>query len=132
MLKKISLAVIVLFSVVMLNSCSKESVTLSKIDGTWKVQTITYNGTDVPFAPDVIKMTFNKCKEKDAVCSGSFFDTGDVESFTYTISEDGTMITLYPGTVDEVVWKIDELTKTNLSLSLTDGIETLVYNLIKE
>jgi hypothetical protein len=132
MLKKISLVVVVLFSVVMLNSCSKESVTLGKIDGTWKVTSASINGTNIPLGTDIVKLTFNKCKEKDALCSGSYFDSGDVDAFSYSISEDGTMVTLDPGTVDELTWKIEEITKTNLKLSLTDGTDILIYNLVKE
>ena len=131
MLKKISLAVVVLFSIVMLNSCSKESVALSKIDGTWTMQSLTVNGANVPLGTTIIKLTFDKCKSKAAICSGNSSIDGVISAFQYEISVDGSTVTLDPGTVDEEAWTIKENTKATLVISATDGVDTYQYNLEK-
>ncbi|NQY67240.1 MAG: hypothetical protein HRT72_05905 [Flavobacteriales bacterium] len=99
-------------TLLILISCNKNQRQVIKIDGKWNVKSADMVGLGT-IDPDVI-YEFEYCKlKKDGFCEFSIhnFDTDDITSGIYSISENGM--------------------KLNLSISDGFGFELRVYDIIK-
>lgn len=85
----------ILFIALLLAGCSKNQRQVNRIDGKWNVVEATIQGQGT-LDPDII-YEFEYCRlKKENLCDFSIhnFDTDDVHTGVYTISENGSELTL--------------------------------------
>ena len=139
-MKKIIFTLVILCFVLV--SCNKEKRAMKKLEGVWNVtaMTIDSSGVSVNYweqiqAVGITSLTYNfqNCGT-DVACdvystsTGSFlgFPINNVDTLTYSVSEDGETITL-----DGDEASIDELTKSSLIMSQVDGNTTTIVTMEK-
>ena len=123
-------------------SCNKEKKAMKKLEGNWNVSAMTTDSAGVSVdswaqfqAIGITSVTYNfqNCGT-DVACdvystsTGSFlgFPINNVDTLTYSVSEDGETITL-----DGDEASIDELTKSSLIMSQVDGNTTTIVTMEK-
>ncbi|MBD3638605.1 MAG: hypothetical protein HUJ25_14725 [Crocinitomicaceae bacterium] len=129
-MKKIVFMTLALVGLVMI-SCNKDQSAVKKLDGTWK--SVEQDGSAIADSNQVT-YTFMNCKLKtDEYCdaTGKYSD-GTTENFEYKVSGDGTIMSWKTddgqGNTFELPATIDELTKTNMTLTFSFiGTTTIKY-----
>lgn len=106
----------------LLVSCNKDQSAVKKLDGSWKM--VEQDGDAIP-AEAQNTYNFTSCKLKnDEYCPASLtYPDQTVENFEYKVTGDGEMMTWKTddgqGNVLEMPGTIDELTKTNMTITFT-------------
>ena len=127
---------IMVAATLVLASCSKESKLNRKLDGSWNVVSYSVNGADQPFGTSTMVMEFVKDKkgvgtytQTSTTSSGSSVSTG-----TYVLTDDTklTISQLTPTveTADQFV--VTDYSKSDLTLTMSDALLTIVYKLKKK
>ena len=106
--------------------CSKNQKVVKSLEGEWRATSFKEDGFEwIVDDSLVITYTWNSCKVENEDCSGSYslshpdIGTG-TSAFTYSISSDGTIISVdfaSPDLVDMDKMTIDEQTETKFSFS---------------
>ena len=127
---KTTIKVLSLFLIVMVvaSSCKKNTQVVKKLDGTWKIESQTVDGANdtTDFSSDRIE--FEKCNVNKEDCPGSITSGGTTLAFTYTVSGDGSSVTIkYTvfGFTVEQVYEILDLSKTEMHTKYTDEYGTV-------
>ncbi len=123
-------------------SCNKEKKAMKRLEGNWNVSAMSIDSAGVAIdywaqiqAMGITSVTYNfqNCGT-DVACdvystsTGSYlgFPLTNVDTLTYSVSEDGETITL-----DSDVASIDELTRSSLIMSQVDGNTTTTVTMEK-
>lgn len=113
-----------LSAILVLSSCSKEQRVANKLEGTWELKSYTQTENGITETTPIFGVLyhFDKCKTKaNNFCTGRVeyvIDGGDIEAFEYKIINSGNEFTTrITGSTDEVVNKIDEISKKEFTAS---------------
>jgi hypothetical protein len=130
-MKKLSIVILTLFLASMFNSCEDEEV--ASLIGKWLYGSVTFE----LYEDDVLVESgpFNEMDFEylEFIKGGTLYVWFDsVEYETITWKKDGKTVTLDEGTEDEMVLKIETLTKTTLKVSFSEEEEEggVVYKMV--
>jgi hypothetical protein len=121
-MKKI-LSVLVVVAIVVA-SCSKEKKLNKKLDGEWTV--VTFDGV-APTSGTSIMIKFEKDKKEGKYTLTQTDPSGtDTQTGTYVLIEDEKIVMTETGTTDKDTSVVKDYSKTDLTLTDTDGTSPIV------
>ena len=130
-MKRLSIFILSLFLVTMFNSCEDEEV--ASIIGKWLFGSSTYSLYEdnvLVSSGDFEQMEFLYLEILKGGTGYVWFDAVEYETFSW--QKDGKTFTIYEGPESDMIFKIEELSKTTLKLSLTEEEEDggVVYKMV--
>lgn len=120
-------------------SCNKDQAAVKKLDGTWNVTSMKFDGQELISSDFTSTMTFSKCKlKKDEWCNSTstvtFSGTTETTNGVYRVTGDGTTLESkeHADSTDVSSMTIDELTKTNMKATQTMDVGGTTYTTVIE
>jgi len=129
----LTLTIVGLMAIVMIGCNKEEPLTPAQmLEGQWTIDSQEILTVVAP--GDGSYLTFNACS---STCDGVDFKASDTTtgSFTYTLNEEGTLLTINDGSSDggnwDATWDVLELTENSLRITATTIFGNMLVELSK-